>query len=76
MREEILNELKKRINDFYYVAKPDTIEHGMTGSFVRFLYSLDFINLVTREEFFSNTYDDFLENEHLKLFEAINGKPL
>ena len=40
MRQEVLIELQKRIDELRKVAKPNDINTGMTGSFVRFNWFL------------------------------------
>tara|TARA_B100000963_G_C22493382_1_gene610307 strand:- start:488 stop:712 length:225 start_codon:yes stop_codon:yes gene_type:complete len=73
MRQEVLTELKSRIHELEKVAKPNDIEQGMTGSFVRFNMYIDSMTAMTQEEFFDCVYDDWLECEHLKLYKKINN---
>ena len=72
MRNEVLVELKKRINELRAVAKPNDIETGMSGSFVRFNYYLQSHTAMTDEEFDSCVYDDWLRKEHNRVCKEVN----
>jgi len=72
MREEVLVELKKRIDALQTIAKPNDIETGMSGSFVRFNYYLQSHTAMTNEEFNSGIYDDWLQKEHKRVYEEVN----
>ena len=75
MRNEVLIELNKRIQDLQKVAKPGEIDTGMSGSFVRFNYYIQSHTAMTEDEFSSCVYDDWLRKQHKRIYEEINSKP-
>ena len=73
MRDVVLAELKKRIDELEKVAKPGDIETGMSGSFICFNYYLQSHTAMAEEEFKHCVYDDWLEKQHQSLFEKVNN---
>jgi hypothetical protein len=72
MRQEVLDELKKRIQYLETVAKPGEIGTGMSGSFVRFNMHLQSHTAMTKEEFADCVYDTWLMQEHKRVFNTVN----
>ena len=72
MREEVLKELTTRIRDLHKAAKPGDIETGMSGSFIRFNFYIQSHTAMTKEEFDSCVYDDWLREQHNRIFNEVN----
>ena len=68
MRNEVIIELEKKIEDLRKVAKPNEIRTGMTGSFVCFTYYLQIHEVMTLEEFDDCVYDDWLREKHKEIY--------
>lgn len=72
MRDEVINELLKRIELLRTVAKPNDIETGMSGSFIRFNHYLQSHTAMTQDEFNCSIYDDWLKEQFEKVYKEIN----
>jgi len=72
MRQTVLEELNKRIEDLKKVAKPGDIATGMSGSFIRFNYHLQSHTAMTEDEFKNCTYDDWLREKHREVLKEVN----
>jgi hypothetical protein len=72
MRQEVLSALENRIEDLKKIAKPNDISTGMSGSFIRFNFSLQSHEVMTEEEFNECVYDDWLRQRHNQVYEEIN----
>ena len=75
MRDEVLIELNKRIQNLKKVASPGEIETGMSGSFLRFNYYIQSHTAMTADEFNSCVYDDWLREQHKRIYEEVNNVP-
>ena len=73
MRNEVLVELAERIKKFEQVAKPNDIGTGMSGSFNMFNYTIQSGTAMTQEEFDSGVYDDWLREEHIRVYTKVNN---
>ena len=73
MRREVLTELQTRIDALEKVAKPNDVATGMSGSFIRFNMHIDSMTAMTKEEFDDCVYDNWLKNQHNKLYEKVNN---
>ena len=73
MRQEVLNELENRIQTLKKTAKPNDIGTGMSGSFIRFNYSLQSHEVMTKEEFDNCVYDDWLKQKHQEVLNEVNN---
>ena len=45
----------------------------MSGSFIRFNMHIDSMTAMTKEEFDDCVYDNWLKNQHNKLYEKVNN---
>ena len=72
MRQEVLEELAQRIENLRKIAKPNDIETGMSGSFICFNYFIQSHTAMTKEEFDSCVYDDWLREHHDRVYNEIN----
>jgi hypothetical protein len=73
MRQVVIDELTERIKNFEKVAKPRDVGTGMTGSFNMFNYTIQSGTAMTQEEFDSCTYDDWLREEHIRVYKKVNN---
>ena len=73
MRREVLTELQTRIDALEKVAKPTDIATGMSGSFIRFNMPIDSMTAMTKEAFADCVYDNWLKNQHNKLYDKVNN---
>ena len=73
MRDVVIAELEKRIDELKKVAKPNDIKTGMSGSFIRFNYYLQSHTAMTEEEFENCVYDDWLREQHDSLYKKVNN---
>lgn len=75
MREEVIVELSKRIENLREEATPGDISTGMSGSFVRFNYYLQSHTAMTKQEFDDGTYDTWLKEQHKQVYQEVNKQP-
>jgi len=75
MRTEVIEELTRRIDNLRSVAKPGDISTGMSGSFICFNYYVRSHTAMTKEEFDSCVYDEWLKEQHKRIYEEINKEP-
>jgi len=74
MRDEVINELKKRVAALELVAKPDEVSTGMSGSLIMFRHYLKVKDVMTQEEWIENVYEDWLEEQHNRIYIEINAR--
>ena len=72
MRNEVLTELKTRIDALEQIAKPMDIATGMSGSFLSFNMYIDSSTAMTEDEFSGCVYDDWLREQHEILYKKVN----
>ena len=75
MREEVIVELSKRIENLRKAATPGDMDTGMSGSFVRFNYYLQSHTAMTQQEFDDCVYDAWLQEQHEQVYEEVNKQP-
>ena len=75
MREEVMVELSKRIENLRRAATPGDMSTGMSGSFVLFNYYLQSHTAMTQQEFDDCVYDRWLQEKHKQVYEEVNKQP-
>lgn len=75
MRPEVIEELTKRIN---IVANGGTVGNvwhgGINGSLINFNMAIDSMTAMTKEEWDSCVYDEWIKTEHLRIWRKIESK--
>jgi hypothetical protein len=74
MRKEVIDQLEEKIKELEETGKykPDDIETGMSGSFIRFIYFIGIHKFMTEKEWEDDSYIEYLRIRYLQIFKYIN----